>query len=163
MEEYLEYIKKIKKMLGDFLGDIAEEKKVNGSNVAVVKEALSAFQKACWIYEDLEEESGESYGASRGGSGGNRSGGSGGSGGGGGRSGGGSGGSYNDYGRRRRDSRGRYMDGGYSRGGYGWMPGPYMDGDPEELADELEQMAQRGGMESKANALREAARALRQG
>lgn len=163
MEEYLEHVKKIKKMLGDFLGDIAEEKKVNGSNVAVVKEALSAFQKACWIYEDLEEESGgENYGASRGMPGGSRSGGSSGGSGssGGGRSGGGS---YGNYGRRRRDSRGRYMDGGYNRGGNGWMPGPYFDGGPEEIADELEQMAQDGGSEAKATALREAARWLRQG
>lgn len=156
MEEYIEYVKKIKKLLGEYLEECSKDKKIDAGNVTYVKEALSAFQKACWILEDLEEESGgESYGASRGGG---RSGGSGGSGGG-----SRSGGSYNDYGRRRRDSRGRYMDGGYSRGGYGgWMPGPYMDDDPEALAVELEEMAQRGGMEAKAVALREAARVLRQ-
>lgn len=162
MEEYIEHIKKIKKLLGEYLEECAKDKKIDAGNVTYVKEALSAFQKACWILEDLEEESGEGYGASRGGG---RSGGSGGSGGGG-RSGGGSGGgggSYNDYGRRRRDSRGRYMDGGYNRGGYGWMPGPYFDGGPDELADELDQMAQSGGSTEKANALREAARWLRQG
>lgn len=159
MEEYIEHIKKIKKLLGEYLEECAKDKKIDAGNVTYVKEALSAFQKACWILEDLEEESGEGYGASRGGG---RSGGSGGSSGGG-RSGGGSGGSYNDYGRRRRDSRGRYMDGGYSRGSYGWMPGPYFDGGPDELAEELEQMAQSGGNDAKATALREAARWLRQG
>lgn len=125
--EHAEHLKKIKNMVGDFLGEIAEEKRVTGSNIAVVKEAVSAYQKLC----DLCEE--EAYGTGM------------------------------RYSARRRDSRGRYMTGGYSRGGYGYMPGPYFDGGPDELADELDQMAQSGGSTEKANALREAARWLRQG
>lgn len=153
MEEHLEHIKKIKKMLGEFLGDIAEEKKIDGTNIAIVKETLSAYQKACWICEDLEEET-ENYGASRGGS--NRSGGS---------SGGSSTNSGGGYSARRRNPRtGRFMDGGRGMV-YGWMPvpGPYYDGqDKAELAEELESIAQSGSGEM-ANALREAARHLRNG
>ena len=122
--EHTEHIKKIKELLGDFLGEIAEEKRITAANVAAVKETLSAYQKACWL---LEDDAGGNYGAAR-----------------------------------RRDSRGRYMD-GYPRGGYGYMPGPYYDGGPTELADELEHMAQNGGSEAKTTALREAARWLRQG
>lgn len=83
------------------------------------------------------------------------------------------------YGARRRDSRGRYMDGGsrpmgggYNTG-YGWMPGPYYAGenyaggygmDKASLADELEGMASSGmGDPEMAKSLREAARHLRKG
>ena len=83
------------------------------------------------------------------------------------------------YGARRRDSRGRYMDGGsrpmgggYNTG-YGWMPGPYYAGgnypggygmDKTALADELEGMASSGmGDPEMAKSLREAARHLRKG
>lgn len=82
-----------------------------------------------------------------------------------------------EYGARRRDSRGRYMDGsrpvmgGYNTGypGYGWMPGPYYaggnyGGDTGSLADELERMASSGmGDPEMAKSLREAARHLRNG
>ena len=138
MDEHIEHVKKIKKLLGDYLKECAEDKKIDAGNVTYVKEALSAFQKACWIIEDLEGEGSGNYGANRSGMTGN-------------------------YGRRRRDSIGRYMDGGYYRGGHSWMPGPYYDGGQEDLADELEQMAKDGGSEAKATALREAARWLRQG
>lgn len=125
--------------------------------MTVVKEALSAYQKACWLFEDLEEESGESYGAARGGNSGGRTGGTG-------NTGNSGGGSYGNYGRRRRDSRGRYMDGGYFRGGYGWMPGPYYDGGNRYgLAEDLERMAQTSGNDAERNAYRDAARYLRQG
>lgn len=131
MDEHLEHIKAIKRLVGDFLGEIAEEKKVNGSNVAVVKEAVSAYEKCKRLCEDAEDEA--------------------------------------RYGARRRDSRGRYMD-GRSRPMYGtYMPGPYYDGrymdgdDKAGLADELERMAQGGGSEGMMTALREAARWLRQG
>ena len=80
-----------------------------------------------------------------------------------------------EYGARRRDSRGRYMDGGsrpmgggYNTG-YGWMPGPYYaggnyGGDTGSLADELERMASSGmGDPEIAKSLREAARHLRKG
>ena len=76
------------------------------------------------------------------------------------------------YGARRRDSRGRYMDGGYNTG-YGWMPGPYYAGgnysggygmDKSALADELEGMASSGvGDPEMVKSLREAARHLRKG
>ena len=137
--EHKEHLKKIKELVGDFLGEIAEEKRVTGSNIAVVKEAVSAYEKLCDLCED--EESG-------------------------------------GYGARRRDSRGRYMDGG-SRpmgggyNGYGWMPGPYYAGgnynggygmDKGALADELEGMASSGmGDPEMAKSLREAARHLRKG
>lgn len=82
-----------------------------------------------------------------------------------------------EYGARRRDSRGRYMDGswpmmgGYNTGypGYGWGPGPYYaggnyGGDNTALADELERMASSGmGDPEMAKSLREAARHLRKG
>lgn len=58
--EHMEHLKKIKAMVGDFLGEIAEEKKASGSNIAVIKEAVSAYQKLC----DLCEDEGE-YGARR--------------------------------------------------------------------------------------------------
>lgn len=80
-----------------------------------------------------------------------------------------------EYGARRRDSRGRYMDGGsrpmmggYNTG-YGWMPGPYYaggnyGGDTGSLADELERMASSGmGDPEMVKSLREAARHLRKG
>jgi len=79
-----------------------------------------------------------------------------------------------EYGARRRDSRGRYMDGsrpmmgGYNTG-YGWMPGPYYTGgnyggDTGSLADELERMASSGmGDPEMVKSLREAARHLRKG
>lgn len=84
-----------------------------------------------------------------------------------------------EYGARRRDSRGRYMDGGsrpmgggYNTG-YGWMPGPYYAGgnysggygmDKTALADELEGMASSGmGDPEMVKSLREAARHLRKG
>lgn len=132
--EHLEHIKQIKKLVGDFLGEIADAKRIDGSNVAVVKEAVSAYEKLCRLCEDGENE--EQYGAS-----GNR-------------------GNRGMYGARRRDSRGRYMQGGMMPG-YGWMPMPeYGDGD---LAEELEAMAQSGGSEAKKTALMEAARMIRQG
>lgn len=134
--EHKEHLKKIKELVGDFLGEIAEEKRVTGSNIAVVKEAVSAYEKLCDLCED--EESG-------------------------------------GYGARRRDSRGRYMDGGsrpmgggYNTG-YGWMPGPYYaggnyGGDTGSLADELERMASSGmGTPEQEKAFREAARHLRKG
>lgn len=80
-----------------------------------------------------------------------------------------------EYGARRRDSRGRYMDGSRPMmgGGYGWMPGPYYTGgnysggygmDKTALADELEGMASSGmGDPEMAKSLREAARHLRKG
>jgi len=78
-----------------------------------------------------------------------------------------------EYGARRRDSRGRYMDGGSRPMGgynpnYGWMPGPYYAGgygmDKASLADELEGMASSGmGDPEMAKSLREAARHLRKG
>lgn len=78
-----------------------------------------------------------------------------------------------EYGARRRDSRGRYMDGGSRPMGgynpnYGWMPGPYYAGgygmDKTALADELEGMASSGmGDPEMVKALREAARHLRKG
>lgn len=82
-----------------------------------------------------------------------------------------------EYGARRRDSRGRYMDGsrpmmgGYNTGypGYGWMPGPYYaggnyGGDNSALADELERMASSGMVTpEQGKAFREAARHLRKG
>ncbi len=83
-----------------------------------------------------------------------------------------------EYGARRRDSRGRYMDGGSRPMGgynpnYGWMPGPYYAGgnysggygmDKTALADELEGMASSGmGDPEMAKSLREAARHLRKG
>lgn len=70
------------------------------------------------------------------------------------------------YSARRRDSRGRYMD-GYP--GYGWGPGPYYaggnyGGDTGSLADELERMASSGmGDPEMVKSLREAARHLRKG
>ena len=120
--EHMAHIKKIKELVGEFLGEIAEEKKVSGSNIAVVKEALSAYEKAC-----------------------------------------------GGYGARRRDARGRYMDGrGNAGGSYGgWMPGPYYAGsgygaDNASMAAELERIASSGsGSEGMATALREAARWLR--
>lgn len=137
--EHKEHLKKIKELVGDFLGEIAEEKRVTGSNIAVVKEAVSAYEKLCDLCED--DDSGE-------------------------------------YGARRRDSRGRYMDGGSRPMGgynpnYGWMPGPYYAGgtysggygmDKTALADELEGMASSGmGDPEMAKSLREAARHLRKG
>lgn len=80
-----------------------------------------------------------------------------------------------EYGARRRDSRGRYMDGGSRpmmggyNAGYGWMPGPYYaggnyGGDNSALADELERMASSGmGTSEQEKAFREAARHLRKG
>lgn len=142
MDEHIEAVKKIKKLIGDYLKECAEDKKVDAGNVTYVKEALSAFQKACWIIEDSEGGSGGSggYGENRGNSGGG-------------------------YSARRRSSRtGRFMDGGRGMV-YGWMPmpGPYYDGqDKAELAEELESIAQSGSGEM-ANALREAARHLRNG
>ena len=59
--DHMEDIKKIKEMLGDFLGEIAEEKRVSGSNVATIKEAISAYQKICELCEDEDG----SYGARR--------------------------------------------------------------------------------------------------
>lgn len=131
--EHSEHIKKIKEMVGDFLGEIADAKRIDGSNIAVVKEAVSAYQKICELCED--QESGE-------------------------------------YGARRRDSRGRYMDSSRMGGGYGYMPGPYYAGgyqtgygaDNASLAASLEQIANSGnGTEGMSTALREAARWLRQG
>lgn len=127
--EHTEHIKKIKEMVGDFLGEIADAKRIDGSNIAVVKEAVSAYQKICELCEN--EESGE-------------------------------------YGARRRDSRGRYMDGSRMGVGYGYMPGPYYAGgygaDNASLAASLEQIANSGnGTEGMSTALREAARWLRQG
>ena len=129
--EHLDHIKKIKKLVGDFLGEIAEEKHINGANIATVKEAVSAYEKCNRLCEDAEDEA--------------------------------------RYGARRRDSRGRYMDGRMpSRQMYGtYMPGPYYDGrymdaDKASLADELESLAQTGGSEGMTTALREAARWLRQ-
>lgn len=58
--EHTEHLKRIKEMVGNFLGEIAEEKKVSGSNIAVIKEAVSAYQKLC----DLCDDDG-SYGARR--------------------------------------------------------------------------------------------------
>ena len=138
MDEHIEAVKKIKKLIGDYLKECAEDKKVDAGNITYVKEALSAFQKACWIIEDSESGSG-GYGENRGNSGG--------------------------YGRQRRSARtGRFMDGGRGMV-YGWMPapGPYYDGqDKAELAEELESIAQSGSGEM-SNALREAARHLRNG
>lgn len=131
MDEYIESIKKVKKLVGDYLKECADDKKVDAGNITYVKEALSAFQKACWIIEDHEGEGGGEYGENRGG----------------------------NYGRQRRSARtGRYM-----MGGYGWMPGPYYDGnDAYGLAEDLEHMAQNSGSEADKTAYREAARRLRQ-
>ena len=124
--EHTEDLKKIKEMVGNFLGEIAEEKRASGSNIAVIKEAVSAYQKICELCEDED-------GA---------------------------------YGARRRDSRGRYMDGGVRSGMggpvYGWVPAPYYGADNASLAANLEQIASSGrGTEAMNTALRDAARYLR--
>lgn len=149
----MEHIKKIKELVNKFLEEIADEKKIDGTNIAIVKEAVSAYQKLCELCEDAE---GGEYGAQR------RSrrsgrymaqgGGQGGRGGSGGGQGGGGYGNYGGYGYGMA-----YGAGGYNAGGYG-------AGDKQELADELEQLAQSGGgSEGMMTALREAARWLRQG
>lgn len=65
MDEYIESIKKVKRLVGEYLKECADDKKVDAGNITYVKEALSAFQKACWIIEDHEGESGGEYGAQR--------------------------------------------------------------------------------------------------
>jgi len=61
--EHLDHIKQIKKLVGDFLGEIAEEKRINGANIATVKEAVSAFEKLNRLCEEAEDEN--RYGARR--------------------------------------------------------------------------------------------------
>lgn len=153
----MEHIKKIKENVDKFLEEIAEEKKIDGNNILAVEKAARAYQILCELVEDAE---GGEYGAQRrsrrsgrfmaqgGGQGGR--GGSGGGQGGGGYNAGGYGGGYG-YGMP-------YGAGsGYNAGGYG-------AGDKQELAEELEQLAQSGGgSEGMSTALREAARWLRQG
>jgi hypothetical protein len=136
----MEHIKKIKELVDKFLEEIAEEKKIDGANIAVVKEAVSAYQKLCELAEDAE---GGEYGAQRRS---RRTGRYMAQGGGRGGSSGGSGGNY-----------GGYMMPVYGAGGYGTS-------DKQELAMELETLAQSGGgSEGMSTALREAARWLRQG
>ena len=142
-------IKKLKEMLMEELAEYGKGKELTMGSLDMVDKLAHACKNLCKIVESGEEDeysradgmgSYRMRGSYRG--------------------------SYADEGgsyRRRRDSMGRYMDGGYYRGGHGWMPGPYYDGGPEDLADELEQMAKDGGSEAKATALREAARWLRQG
>lgn len=137
--EHKEHLNKIKELVGDFLGEIAEEKRVTGSNIAVVKEAVSAYEKLCDLCED--EESG-GYGARR---------------------------PRNSRGQYMDGSRPMggynpnygwmpvpyYMGGNYS-GNYGM--------DKTALADELEGMASSGmGDPEMVKSLREAARHLRKG
>lgn len=158
----MEHIKKIKELVDKFLEEIADEKKIDGSNIAVVKEAVSAYQKLCELYEDAE---GGEYGAQRrsrrtgrymaqgGGGRGGSGGGSGGGQGGGGYNAGG----YGNYGFMMPMGGYGYGAGGYNAGGYG-------AGDKQEIAEELESLAQSGGgSEGMNTALREAARWLRQG
>ena len=133
--EHKEHLKKIKELVGDFLGEIAEEKRVTGSNIAVVKEAVSAYEKLCDLCED--DDSGE-YGARR-----PRN----------------SRGQYMDGSRIMGGYNPNYgwmMPGPYYAGGYGM--------DKTALADELEGMASSGmGDPEMVKSLREAARHLRKG